>query len=619
MIKVSLGSRYEIDDSILSASEEERAWMDIPFRMKNLRILLGITFFLFMVFFFRIVHLGIVKGEYYTEISRENALRIIPIEAPRGKIFDRKGQQLVYNIPSVSLVLRFTEDVISRDIEGYFKLKEIFNISREDIEKAFEYGGKMVFSEVLLKKDLTRDEILRFSERENEFPGVVLKKSVSRQYEDSVIFSHILGYESALTTKDIQTYPNYLLTDSVGRSGIEKEYESLLRGTHGAYKVEVDAFGRVRKEISTQDPKSGNDVILSLDGGLQKILFDTMREEMEKNKLSRGSAVAMDPRNGEILALVSFPSYDNNIFSQNRNKELYQEIFQNKDKPLFNRVVSGEYPPASTIKPVLAAAALNEGTINESTRVESTGGISVGGSFFGDWKAHGFTDVRQAIAVSGDVFFYSVGGGYGNVKGLGMEKMKEYEKRFGYGEVTQIDLPSESGGLIPDAQWKEENIHEKWYIGNTYHSSIGQGYLRATPLQVAISISAIANGGTKFIPTVASYMRSPEGDIIKRISKEGTSVGIDDKILRIVREGMRMTVTEGTAMSLKDLPFTVAGKTGTAEYGNKEKTHGWFASFAPYENPEIVLIVLLEEQEKDGYHAVPIAKKVYEWYFSSHE
>ena len=616
-MKILFGNKFEIDDSILSVSEEERAWMDVPYRMKNLRILLGVTFFLFTLFFLRIVYIGFIKGEYYVAVSRGNALRIIPIEAPRGKIFDRKGTQLVYNVPSTSLVLRVTDEISQQNPNDYQKLKEIFNLSDEMIEKAFEYGKKKTFSEILLKKDLSREEILRFSEMESEFPGIVLKNSVSRQYEESVIFSHILGYESALTPEDVQVYPEYLLTDSVGRVGLEKSYESYLRGTHGAFKVEVDASGRVRKEISTDPPKSGNDLILSLDGELQKILFDVMREEMENNNLSRGAAVAMNPKNGEILALVNFPSYDNNIFSQNNNRELYQKMIQDENKPLFNRAISGEYPPASTIKPTLAAAALCEGTISQKTQVESTGGISVGGSFFGDWKAHGFTDIRRAIAVSGDVFFYSVGGGYGNVKGLGMEKMKEYEQRFGYGNLTGIDLPGEKSGFIPDPEWKESVLGEKWYIGNSYHASIGQGYLRSTPLQVAVAISAIANGGTKVTPNVVSYIRSPQGEIIHRIEPKGTPIGIEDSFLKVVREGMRMTVTEGTTMSLNDLPVAVAGKTGTAEYGKKEKTHGWFVSFAPYEDPEIVLVVLVEEQELDGYHAVPITKKVYESYFAT--
>jgi penicillin-binding protein 2 len=260
----------------------------------------------------------------------------------------------------------------------------------------------------------------------------------------------------------------------------------------------------------------------------------------------------------------------------------------------------------STIKPVIATAALAEHIITPETRIESRGGINVGKFFFGDWKAHGFTDLRRAIAVSSDVYFYTLGGGYGGIGGLGMERMKRYETAFGYGAPSGIDLPGEADGFLPDPDWKKEKIGERWYIGDDYHAAIGQGFVTATPLQIVNAIAAIANGGTLYVPHI----------------RDGTatasrSVSVSPDILRVVREGMRETVTTGTAQSLQTLPVAVAGKTGTAQYGTGDKTHGWFVSFAPYENPELVMIVLVEGQSKDStYHAVPITKAVYDWYFS---
>ncbi|MGB4943408.1 MAG: penicillin-binding transpeptidase domain-containing protein, partial [Candidatus Moraniibacteriota bacterium] len=314
---------------------------------------------------------------------------------------------------------------------------------------------------------------------------------------------------------------------------------------------------------------------------------------------------ALDPRSGAVRALVSYPGYDNNLFSGGIASDEYAALIENLAHPLFNRVTSGEYPPGSTIKPVIAAAALAERIVTPATTIESRGGISVGKFFFGDWKAHGFTDFRRAIAVSSDVYFYTLGGGYGGIAGLGMERMKHYEQMFGYGAVTGIDLPGEVDGFLPDPDWKMETIGERWYIGDDYHAAIGQGFVTATPLQIVNSIAAIANGGTLYVPHVR------DGNWVSK------PVPISPDILSVVREGMRETVTEGTAQSLQTLPVAVAGKTGTAQYGNEDKTHGWFVSFAPYEHPELALIVLVEGQPKDStYHAVPITKAVYEWYFS---
>jgi len=290
-------------------------------------------------------------------------------------------------------------------------------------------------------------------------------------------------------------------------------------------------------------------------------------------------------------------------------------LVHDSNAPLFNRAISGEYPPGSTLKPFVAVAALEEGIITSSTTIESRGGIQAGNFFFGDWKTHGFNDVRQAIAVSNDVFFYSFGGGYENISGLGMEKMKQYENLFGFGFRTGVDLPGEEEGFIPDEQWKKDVLGERWYIGNSYHASIGQGFITATPIQIAVATSAIANGGTLYQPRIVSHIRSRDGEANAQHPNILRSNFISRETTQIIQEGMRMTVTEGTAQVLSEMPVAIAGKTGTAQYGAEEKTHGWFSSFAPYENPEIVMVILIEGQDDDGYHAVPVTKKVYEEYF----
>jgi len=356
-------------------------------------------------------------------------------------------------------------------------------------------------------------------------------------------------------------------------------------------------------------------LVLNIDSGLQKKIFDALSGTLEAEKIKKGAAVAIDPRDGGVLALVSLPGFDNNLFAGGISSDNYQKLIKDPSKPLFNRAISGKYPPGSTIKPLIAIAALSEGVIDSHTQIESRGGISVGSYFFGDWKAHGFTDVRKAIAVSSDVFFYTVGGGYGNIEGLGMSKMKKYENLFGMGEFSGIDISEEMKGLIPDEKWKEEIIGERWYVGDSYHAAIGQGFITATPLQIANYVAAIANGGTLYQPRIVSQIKKDDGQTVNNPAKIIRENLAPSKIIKIVQEGMRMVVTDGTATTLNNLPVPVAGKTGTAQFGTEDKTHGWFISYAPYENPEIALVILVEGQTENEYNAVPITKEIYEWYF----
>ena len=343
-----------------------------------------------------------------------------------------------------------------------------------------------------------------------------------------------------------------------------------------------------------------------------------MSAYLEKSGTETASAIAIDPRNGGVLAMVSLPGYDNNLFAKGIAREDYKKIIEDKNLPLFNRSVSGEYPPGSTLKPAVAAAALAEGTVTpETTVLDNQGAIFVGSWRFGDWKVHGMVNMKKAIAESCDVYFYALGGGYGNIPGLGMDRMKKYEKLFGFGEVSGIDLPGEKSGLIPDENWKKEKIGEKWYIGDSYHSAIGQGFITATPLQLANYTAALANGGTLFSPKIVSKIKKSNGEekiIRPEIIRKNF---ISPDILKIVREGMRETVLSGSAKSLNALPIEVAGKTGTAQFGTDNKTHGWFISFAPFENPEIAMVVLAEGGGEGSSSGVPVTKDVFEWYFKN--
>lgn len=611
----------EIDDAVLTMTEKDAAKIEWPINRSLLGVFTSLVIVAFCVLGGRIFFLNVVKGVYYQDLAKRNSVRSIVIPAPRGGIYDRFGKALVGNVPSIDLIavpadFPRNDDVRQSELAA---LQDIFHFTPEERDEILlKIKGRSVLP-VLIKEQLTQEEVLLFSSKSREFSGVSLLKSATRNYSDSLIFSHVLGYEGRIRKEELEQHPDYLLTDSIGKQGIEKSYERYLRGTHGAHQMEVDSVGKVQKELGTITPVAGSDLILNIDADLQKKIFDVLQSQLETSGLVKGAVVAIDPRNGGVLALVSYPGFDNNLFAKGISSEEYQKLINDPSNPLFNRAVSGEYPPGSTIKPILAAAALKEGIIDEGTEIESRGGIQIGNFFFGDWKVHGFTDVRSAIAVSSDVFFYSIGGGYGSIRGLGMDLMKKYDNLFGLGERTGIDTTGEADGFIPDPAWKKEKIGEKWYTGDDYHASIGQGFVLATPLQMINAIAAIANGGTLYVPHIVSQMRDASGKITTIAPKVIRDHILDPHILRVVREGMRETVTEGTAQALNDLPVEVAGKTGTAEFGNDKKTQGWFESFAPYDDPEIALIVLTEGQEEHGYNAVPISEEILEWYFGEHK
>jgi penicillin-binding protein 2 len=328
----------------------------------------------------------------------------------------------------------------------------------------------------------------------------------------------------------------------------------------------------------------------------------------------------MNPNNGQIITLISLPAYDNNLFAQGISQVNYDKFLNNKNNPLFNRAISGEIPSGSTIKPVIAAAALQEGIITENTSFLSNGGLSIGQWFFPDWKfgGHGTTNVRKALAESVNTFFYYIGGGYKDFNGLGLDNLVKYMHLFGLGEETGIDLPGESSGFVPTKEWKEETKDETWYIGDTYHISIGQGDILTTPLQVANFTAVVANGGILYKPMVVSALLDEHNNLVRNIEPVIIRQNfVDAYNLQVVREGMRQAVTSGSARSLSVLPVTSAGKTGTAQWSSRKANHAWFTGFAPYENPEIVITVLVEEGDEGSTMAAPIAKEIMQWYFTN--
>jgi penicillin-binding protein 2 len=612
----------EIEDSIMTITQKEKALLEIPFRKKSLNGLWYFILIFLVVLACRVFYLDIISGDYYKELSRNNRIRTLVIKAPRGKITDKFGGILVSNIPSMDAV------IIPSDLPtGYEERKaiirtiaDILHMEEGFIETAMESQNQKSLESILLKENISQDEALILAEKNKNLPGIMIENTAIRRYENSVIFSPIIGYDGKINREEMAKNPNYSMTDYIGKTGLEKYYEKELKGKNGAKQVEVDSLGNIKKNIGGINPQIGNDLVLNIDEGLQKKIYDSVAGMLEQTGTKTAAVIAIDPSNGAVLAMVSFPSYDNNLFAEGISGEDYGKIINDKSLPLFNRVISGEYPPGSTLKPAVAAAALSEGIINIDTTVnDSTGAIYIGAWKFGDWKIHGMVDVKKAIAESCDVFFYGIGGGHGNIQGLGMDKMKKYENLFGLGNLTGIDLHGEVSGFIPDENWKLETRKEKWYIGDSYHASIGQGFIKTTPLQLANYIAAIANNGTLYEPHVVNRIKKNDGNLEIISPKIIRQNFISNKVLNIVRDGMRQVVVSGTAQTLKDLPIAVAGKTGTAQFGSEGKTHGWFVSFAPFDNPEIAMAVLVEGGGEGHSTAVPITKDVLGWYFSRHE
>ncbi len=617
--RMPTGKGNEIDDAVLTITQREAAKLEWPLRRDWSKGYFILSATLLAVLFGRATYMIVFQGDRYGIMAERNSVRQIPQVAPRGIIFDRFGKPLVGNVPSVGaaiIPMDLPVDAESRH-RLFSLLVSVLHADPDMIDTAFTVGedGNRI-TPIPIKAKLTQEEMISFASRQKEFPGVSLFKSAYREYSDSVIFSHLIGYQGKMTEEELIHGSGYLPTEMVGKQGVEKGYENVLHGERGYERVEVDSLGRPKKLLGSVPATPGSDLILAIDADLEKKAYDSLQAVLEARGLTRGAVVALDPRDGSVLALVSVPGFDNNLFSEGISGDEYRSLLQDESKPLFNRAISGEYAPGSTFKPVIASAALSEGVIDDRTEIESKGGISVGSFFFGDWKAHGFTDIRRAIAVSSDVFFYTVGGGYGGIAGLGISRMKEYASRFGYGAVSGIDIPGESDGFLPDKEWKKEVMGEPWYIGDDYHSAIGQGFITATPLQIVNSIAAVANGGTLYVPRVVSQVRAPDGRTTQNPPKVIRNGIVGSDVLRIVREGMRETVTDGTALTLGGLSLPVAGKTGTAQFGMGSLTHGWFASFAPYDDPKIAMIVLVEGQEGDEtYNTVPVTKEIYDWYF----
>lgn len=625
--------RYTIDQDIgtekAMASSEEKKYLGVTVSHRKIRVLMGVIMVLIFCLCGRSAYLQVVQGDYYYALAEGNRIRITALPSLRGVIYDRSGNLLVKNESSFALGI-VPMDLPRKQDERKPMIEELAALFEFDSTEALETLDEYPWNynqPVIIKNDISYEEALRVYLNTVEYPAIKVTTDSRREYlatEKIPSFSHILGYMGRINEQEFENLKNedYLRGDKIGKTGLESSHERDLRGWYGKKKIEIDAFGLEKKIISEDERVDGQNIYLAIDSSLQNASEDILLDHLSQTGKSKGSIIILNPNNGEVLSMVSWPSYDNNLFATGISQEDYSKLLNDEDKPLYNRSVSGEYPSGSTFKLVVAAAALEEGIIKPFTTVMSTGGLQIGKWFFPDWKAggHGLTDVYKAIAQSVNSFFYYIGGGYEDFEGLGVNRLTEWAKRFGLGEVLNIDLTGERSGFLPSPEWKKKVKKERWYIGDTYHYAIGQGDILVTPLQVAMWTSVFANGGILYRPHVVYQFEDIDSGKLMDVEPEV----INDQVVSrenidIVRGGMRLAVVEGSARRLSGLPVSVAGKTGTAQWSSSREPHAWFTGFAPYENPEVVITVLVEEGGGGDEVAVPIAYDVLSWYFNNYK
>ncbi len=588
-----------------------------------------VLFLIFSTLFVRVAYLQIVSGNFFSAMAETQSLVIARTNPPRGHIIDRTGAILAGTTPSFDLVFYSSEFEHNENSLGDVRrrLAGILGRSEEElIEDGFPADGAPLSPQVTVARAIDSKTLLAVQAEREYLAGVFPEERFHRTYEGGPAFSHMLGYLGFPSAEDLTGQSDGDASMLIGKLGIERSYDQELGGTQGKKIMEIDARRTVQRIKTIEPTRGGATIRLTIDAGLQKKAYETMREHIRALGMRAGALVALDPRDGSIRALVSHPSFDNNRFAKKLSRADVQAIFEDPDKPLFNRAVSGEYPPGSTIKPVIAAAALEENIIDPKKEIFSEGFIQIPNpyragewSIFKDWKPLGWMNIRSALAYSSNVYFYSVGGGYQGQQGLGIERIKRYEELFGLGSVLGIDIPGEGEGFVPDPlSTAEKRVADPlWRIGDTYNASIGQGDTLVTPLHIASYTAVFANGGTLYSPRIVETVIDPDTDeaLRENTPRMIRSNFVSGRAIDIVREGMRMAVTEGSARRLSSLSTAAAGKTGTAETGRRDEAHAWFTGFAPYDKPELVITVLVEKGGEGSIAAVPIAEEVLRWYF----
>lgn len=576
----------------------------------------------------RFAWLQVVQQEYYHTLAEANRISVVPVVPNRGLILDRNGEVLAANYSAYTLEItpgRLPD--VERAIDEVSTVVDVTQRDRRRFRKLEEESKN--FESLPIRTRLTEEEVARFAVNRYRFPGFEIRARLFRSYPQGEVASHAIGYIGRINDADVKRIEaaglatNYKGTDHIGKLGIEGAYEKELHGVTGSEQVEIDAGGRAIRALSRREPQSGNNLVVTIDLELQKIAEEAFGDY-------KGALVAIDPRNGDVLALVSKPGFDPNLFVDGIDPQNWDALNNSPDKPLNNRALRGQYPPGSTIKPFMALAALEYKKRSPQFTIVDPGYFSLPGVShrYRDWKkgGHGQVDMHKAIVVSCDTYFY------GLANDLGIDAIHNFLARFGFGAHTGIDIEGELTGLDPSQRWKWEHLHQKWYAGDTVSVGIGQGYLLATPIQLAAAVATLANGGVPVHPHLLKAVRDSKTQELRPYVAPPASQAaiVSPANLALIRDAMAdVTKPGGTAaQAAEGAPYSIAAKTGTAQvvamkqgerYDEKRMKrehwdHALFIAFAPADDPKLAMAILVENGQHGGSTAGPIARQVFDYY-----
>jgi len=571
-------------------------------------VLAGVAAVAFVGLLGQLWYLQVLEGGKLQEMSERNRIRVRPVAAPRGILFDRNGLALVDNRPA------FTLSLIPREIDDrdtvMARLSVLLKIPMRELEESLERVPTDSFRPVRVRRGLTLEEVTKIEERKLELPGVVVEVEPERVYPTSTFAAHLLGYVREVSD-DQMKQGRYRRGDMIGQSGLERLLDEYLRGRDGGERIEVDALGRPVQVMRREEPDPGAQVITTVDRRIQ--------EAAERAMVGRsGAVIVMDPRNGDVLAMTSSPAFELDRLTGNLDKEEWLKVIRDPLTPLMNRALQSQYAPGSVFKVVVAAAGLQEGSLTPMDRMYCNGEFHLGNWTFKDWKegGHGHVDTRTALIHSCNIFFYQAG-----LK-VGPAAIARYSEAFGLGSPSGIDLGGEKAGLVPFLDGRRRIDGRKWQAGDTVNMSIGQGQVLVTPMQVARMMSAVANGGVLWRPRLVQRVERVDGSLAYSSSSKMTGrVDLSPIVWAFLRQALSGVVNEGGTGGAARIPgVEVAGKTGTAQSVSKSDSakgqdHAWFASFAPAQDPEVVVVVLVERGGKGGQVAAPIARQIYQAIF----
>lgn len=582
---------------------------------------------LFLTLFARFTWLQVLQYEHYQSLAENNRIALVPAVPSRGAILDRNGTVLAHNYSSHTLEI--TPSKTGGLDSTLQRLSEIIQIDPSDIKRFKRLLAESKNFETLpIRAHLTEEEVARFAVNRFRFPGVEIRARQFRQYPFGASFSHVIGYIGRINQKDLDHLEergqsaNYKGTDHIGKMGVEASYETWLHGRTGIEKVEIESSGRPVRLLSRTPPMAGHEITLHLDAKLQQVAENTFGD-------FRGALVALDPRNGGVLALVSKPGFDPNLFVDGIDPANWSQLNESPDRPLINRALRGAYPPGSTIKPFMALAGLELGVRRPTDTISDPGFYSLPGSShrFRDWKkdGHGVVDLKRSVVISCDTYYYQL------AQQMGIRRMHDFLAKFGFGRKSGVDLDGESAGVLPSPEWKQNRFKQPWWPGETVISGIGQGYNLTTPMQLAVATMAIANNGIVFKPQLIRSWRDPATGKTSFAAPEVIDqIDLTPEYLQLVREAMiDVTRPGGTAAGAgAGAAYLFAGKTGTAQVvgikqnerydehriASRLRDHALFIAFAPADTPKIVVAVMVENGGHGGSTAAPIARKVIDYW-----